>query len=116
MDALLNSTSSIVSAGLDIVAGSTAHCWGADIALLPFFERFKLALQLFQGYDLADAHGGAITQWMGHLQGQPWCQTAAPNEQKLAEALRQHKSLDFFDYVTYDAFTVHPHLLGSSTS
>jgi hypothetical protein len=36
----------------------------ADIALLPFFERFQLALALFQNYDLADVNGGAITQWM----------------------------------------------------
>lgn len=46
----------------------------ADIALLPFFERFKLALQLFQGYDLADAHGGAITQWMVRAEAAPAAQ------------------------------------------
>lgn len=51
-----------------------------------------------------------------HLHKQPWCQTAAPDEEKLAEAFRQHKSLDFFDYVTYDAFKVHPHLLGDVSS
>lgn len=151
MDTLLSSTSSIVSAGFDIVAGSTAYQWGigrqpssaqvqrfeqqcsqlrsalqqhggpylcgaqptlADVALLPFFERFRLALQLFQDYDLAGVQGGAVTQWMDHLHKQPWCQTAAPDEEKLAEAFRQHKSLDFFDHVTYDAFKVHPHLLG----
>jgi hypothetical protein len=42
----------------------------ADIALLPFFERFQLALALFQDYDLAGVHGGAITHWMvskGHV-------------------------------------------------
>jgi hypothetical protein len=36
----------------------------ADIVLLPFFERFQLALQLFQDYDLAGVQGGAVTQWM----------------------------------------------------
>lgn len=36
----------------------------ADVALLPFFERFRLALQLFQDYDLAGVQGGAVTQWM----------------------------------------------------
>ncbi|WIA08730.1 hypothetical protein OEZ85_008154 [Tetradesmus obliquus] len=155
MDTLLSSTSCIVSAGLDIVAGSTAYQWGigrqpstaqvqrfeqqcsqlrsalqqhggpylcgaqptlADVALLPFFERFRLALQLFQDYDLAGVQGGAVTQWMDHLHKQPWCQTAVPDEEKLAEAFRQHKSLDFFDYVTYDAFKVHPHLLGDVSS
>jgi hypothetical protein len=42
----------------------------ADIALLPFFERFQLALGLFQDYDLAGVHSGAIAQWMvskGHV-------------------------------------------------
>jgi hypothetical protein len=48
-----------------------------------------------------------------HLHDQPWCQTAAPSKDKFGEALKQHKSLDFFDYVTYDAFQVHPHLFES---
>jgi hypothetical protein len=48
-----------------------------------------------------------------HLHDQPWCQTAVPDKRQFAEALKQHKSLDFFDYVTYDAFQVHPHLVGS---
>lgn len=40
----------------------------ADIALLPFFERFRLALNLFQDCDLADIDGGAVAHWMvsGH--------------------------------------------------
>jgi hypothetical protein len=44
--------------------GAAAVPLQADIALLPFFERFRLALQLFQDYDLADVRDGALTEWM----------------------------------------------------
>jgi hypothetical protein len=39
-------------------------CLQADVALMPFFERFRLCLQLTQGYDLASVGGGAVTRWL----------------------------------------------------
>lgn len=38
-------------------------CAQADVALAPFFERFRLCLQLTQDYDLS-AEGGSMTAWL----------------------------------------------------
>eukprot|EP00878_Enallax_costatus_P006528 GHUV01006845.1.p1 GENE.GHUV01006845.1~~GHUV01006845.1.p1 ORF type:complete len:263 (+),score=84.88 GHUV01006845.1:201-989(+) len=149
MQQLKHHTSSIISAGLDLVAGSTARSWGvgtapsrsqkqrfaaacqhmtdalqrtggpyltgptpslADVALLPFFNRFRLALQEFQGDDMGWLQGGAVLQWMANLEQQQWCALASPDSKLFTQALRKHASLDFFDYDTYDAYSCHPHL------
>lgn len=39
-------------------------CLQADVALMPFFERFRLCLRLTQGYDLASVDGGTVTDWL----------------------------------------------------
>lgn len=36
----------------------------ADIALLPFFKRFQIALLEFQAYDLGQEYDGALLMWM----------------------------------------------------
>lgn len=36
----------------------------ADVALMPFFERFRLCLQLMQDYDLSAVQGGSISAWL----------------------------------------------------
>lgn len=36
----------------------------ADVALMPFYERFRLCLQLTQDYDLSAVQGGSITAWL----------------------------------------------------
>lgn len=35
-----------------------------DVALLPFFERFQIALLAFQGYDLSHLQDGAVARWL----------------------------------------------------
>ncbi|KAF8072723.1 GSTL3 [Scenedesmus sp. PABB004] len=149
MEELLRQAGGIVSAGLDVVAGTTARAWGvgaapsaaqvrrfeaqsgalaaalerfggpcltgptaslADVALLPFFERFAWALALRGEVDVAALHGGALAAWMAHLHSQPWAALAAPDAGLFASALRRHGSLDFFDYDSYDAFQLSPHL------
>eukprot|EP00879_Flechtneria_rotunda_P032221 GHRR01035391.1.p1 GENE.GHRR01035391.1~~GHRR01035391.1.p1 ORF type:complete len:224 (+),score=70.70 GHRR01035391.1:62-733(+) len=149
MEHLLGRTSMIVSAGLDLVAGSTSRSWGigmrpsnqqqqrfekqcaqlinalqqqgglfltgskpslADVALFPFFERFQVALQLSEGYDIFNCYAGAIGQWMSSMRKLDCCASASPNLVLFAEALKQHQSLDFFDYVPYTAYQLHPHL------
>lgn len=39
-----------------------------------------------------------------------------PDTDKLLEAYGTYQSLDFFDYVTYDAFELHPHLRAMDVS
>ncbi len=41
------------------------------------------------------------------MQQRPACQVACAPRARLAAALRQHMSLDFFDYSTYRAMDVH---------
>jgi hypothetical protein len=38
------------------------------------------------------------------------CQQASADKQLLAKAFQQHESFDFFDYSTYSAVQLHPHL------
>lgn len=40
----------------------------------------------------------------------PACKLASPDPVLFAAALKQHQSLDFFDYVPYTATQLHPHL------
>ena len=38
------------------------------------------------------------------------CKEASADKQLLSQAFRQHESFDFFDYATYTAVQLHPHL------
>lgn len=40
----------------------------------------------------------------------PACQLASPDPVMFKAVLKQHQSLDFFDYVPYTAAQLHPHL------
>lgn len=39
-------------------------CMQADVALMPFFERFRLCLQLTQDSDIAGEQEGAVAAWL----------------------------------------------------
>lgn len=82
----------------------------ADLALLPFMERFDLVMQEFLSMRLETMHAGAIHSWLQAMQDRPACQTASPDSSLLLEAYRTHRSLDFFDYQTYHAASCHPQL------
>jgi hypothetical protein len=36
----------------------------ADVALMPFMERFRWCLQLTQDYDMSRLSAGAVTTWL----------------------------------------------------
>lgn len=148
MEVLLDQTSGIVSAGLDLVAGTARH-WGvgnrpsraqqqrfddacqhlaeslqrhggpflvgpqpclADAALMPFLERFRLCLQLGQEVDFAKVQGGTIGAWLDAMSQLDACKLASPDAGLFSTALKQHSSLDFFDFVPYTACQLHPQL------
>ncbi|BDA48804.1 probable protein IN2-1 homolog B [Coccomyxa sp. Obi] len=82
----------------------------ADLIIFPFMERFALAKE-FTGYDVHDALGGSIGAWLSSMAERPSCKMASANSTLLLEAFRKHRSLDFFDYTTYMATELHPHLI-----
>lgn len=45
-------------------AHTSQLCLQADAALMPFFERFRLCLQLGQEVDFAKVQGGTIAAWL----------------------------------------------------
>jgi hypothetical protein len=110
----------------------------ADVALMPFFERFRLCLQLTQDYDLSALQGGSVAAWLVGLHTEPDSERllctpvgsspaglcclqdsmsqlpasklASPDAGLFAAAIKQHHSLDFFDFDTYTAAQCHPQL------
>ena len=79
-----------------------------DLLLYPFMRRFDQGLRWFAGYDLRQQLGVEIGAWLDALAARPACQVAAPDEVLWRKALEKHRSLDFFDYSTYDVFALHP--------
>ncbi|KAK9917805.1 hypothetical protein WJX75_008460 [Coccomyxa subellipsoidea] len=151
MSALISSSSSINSAGLELLAGRTGRSWGigtgqsdgqrksfeavlkrldgplaqlggpfltgkevslADLVLFPFIERFAIAMPEFAAYDVRHAFGGSIGAWLSSMAERPACRIASADSSLLLEAFRHHRSLDFFDFTTYSATQLHPHLAG----
>ena len=51
-----------------------------------------------------------IGQWIDVMQQRPSCQIAAANPDLFLQAVEEHKTIDFFDYATYNACDLHPHL------
>ncbi|CAL8463333.1 g2867 [Coccomyxa elongata] len=86
----------------------------ADLIIFPFMERFALA-KVFTGYDVHDALGGSIGTWLSSMAERPSCKAASANHTLLLEAFKKHRSLDFFDFTTYTATELHPHLTEKQT-
>ncbi|GMH40021.1 hypothetical protein BSKO_07925 [Bryopsis sp. KO-2023] len=82
----------------------------ADISIFPFIERFALAFPEFSGYDPRECCNGKLGAWLDTMQNQKASQVTMANRDLLLDALRSHKSLDFFDYVTYPISRLHPHI------
>lgn len=91
------------------LAGSSLSA--ADVIAFPFIERFDLALRMFHGYDMALFDGGSIFQWLATVRELRAAQMACAAEGKLARAFQEHRSLDWFDYITVDIGDLHPQLL-----
>lgn len=81
-----------------------------DLAYLPFAERFEIGLRDFCDYDMSSAHGGAVGRWLEAARERRYASgSPSPDRELFSEALRRHQSLDFFDYVTYGPYDLHPH-------
>jgi len=85
-------------------------CLQADIAYWPFAERFQLLLSHFFGLDMRELGPPQIGQWIDVMQQRLLCQIAAANPDLFLQAVEEHKTIDFFDYATYNACDLHPHL------
>ena len=83
-----------------------------DLLLYPFMRRFDGGLRQFASYSLRERAAPAVGTWLDAMAAREACLVAAPDECMWAEALRQHRSLDFFDYSCYDVFALHPHNAG----
>lgn len=88
----------------------------ADLVVWPFMERFLLALQHIQGYRVQEHTSQQLHLWIEAMKARPSSQFASPDEASLLSAFRKHMRLDFFDFHTYDAASLHPHLQGYLTS
>ncbi|KAA6423953.1 MAG: hypothetical protein FRX49_05912 [Trebouxia sp. A1-2] len=82
----------------------------ADLIYMPFMERFAVAMPAFTPYDPCDACDGRIGEWLVAMRQLECCQMAAPDQKLFLQALKQERSLDFFDFTTYKAHQLHPHL------
>ncbi|KAL0019623.1 hypothetical protein WJX77_004229 [Trebouxia sp. C0004] len=82
----------------------------ADLIYMPFMERFATAMPAFTPYDPCDACDGRIGEWLAAMRQLECCSLAAPDQKLFLQALKQESSLDFFDFTTYKAHQLHPHL------
>jgi len=83
----------------------------ADCALVPFLERFDLALRGVAGWAWDEEDGAArrLAQYLRDVRARPAFRAAAPDDQLMLAALREHMSLDFFDYESVPDLALHPH-------
>jgi glutathione S-transferase len=81
----------------------------ADFAVYPFVNRFAILLPGLCGYNVRAAAGGRVGEWMEAMQARPSCQVTSPDEDLFRAAAMKGASLDFFDYMTYGVFDLHPH-------
>ena len=80
----------------------------ADLVLYPFLSRFDMALDSIGAVTVTELNA-AVAQWMAAMGTRPSCVWADADRSLLTEAYRKHECLDFFDYVTYGEWDLHPH-------
>ena len=79
----------------------------ADAALHPFLERFGIALAI-EGTVKIKELSSTVSDWMTHVEERASSRWASASTDKLKEAYVKHRSLDFFDYQTYEKWDLHP--------
>ncbi|KAK9815524.1 hypothetical protein WJX72_005036 [[Myrmecia] bisecta] len=99
--------SSLDKSGGPYLAGQ--HVSVADLVYFPFVERFDVAMREFNLLNTEKAMP-AVWRWLQTMHARESCQIVSANPRKLAEAYKQHSSLDFFDYCSYSTLSLHPHL------
>ena len=75
----------------------------------PFAERFALAMPEFAGLDMHKT-SQAVSRWLEVMEDRPAVQMASPKADLFLAALRRERSLDFFDFRTYKANQLLPHI------
>ena len=80
-----------------------------DLIYYPFAERFALAMPKFAGLDMHKT-SQAISDWLDVMQDRPAVQLASPKADLFLAALTKERSLDFFDFRTYKANQLLPHI------
>lgn len=91
------------ASGGPFIAGSTVSL--ADLAVWPFVHRIEMCAREFSGIDIR----GAVAAWMAAMEALPSSRVAMPESAAMLRAIREHRSLDFFDYDTYAVSECHPH-------
>lgn len=80
-----------------------------DLTYYPFAERFALAMPEFAGLDMHKT-SLAVSRWLEVMEDRPAVQMASPKADLFLAALRRERSLDFFDFRTYKANQLLPHI------
>lgn len=70
----------------------------ADLAYLPFIERFTVVMDQFMGYSPRMLGGGKLGDWMDSCRERHSLQGTWTDPVKLRKAYQKYMSLDFFDY------------------
>ena len=81
-----------------------------SICLFPFMYRAWVAMKSAYGIDILPMCSGRVGAWMKSMMSRQSTRITCAQEDVLAKAFQTHKSLDFFDYVSYSKFDLHPHL------
>lgn len=82
-----------------------------SIALFPFMYRAWVAMKSAYGIDIFLMDDGRVGVWMENMMlSRESTKITCAAEDALAGAFQRHKSLDFFDYVSYGIFDLHPHM------
>ena len=85
----------------------------ADVLLYPFAWRFACTMPVFSDLDVRSAAGGAPGRWLAAMAARDSCAASSPDPQRFMRAVTEHASLDFFDYVSYAAWDLHPQHAGA---
>lgn len=81
-----------------------------SICLFPFMYRAWVAMKSAYGIDILPMCDGLVGAWMESMMSRHSARITSADEDMLAKAFQRHKSLDFFDYVSYMYDELHPHL------
>ena len=84
----------------------------ADLLVYPFLRRVQLGLHVLG----EPAVAGSLAAWLAAMAARPAAAIAAGDRERWLAALRQHRSLDWFDYTTAPLLECHPGLASWMTA
>lgn len=80
----------------------------ADLVYYPFARRFEIGLKNFCDYDIGTALDKSIRPWLSAMRSRQSCTVTCANDELLLQAYGKHMCLDFFDYMAFSVFQLHP--------